>query len=82
MKVKLSRELKEEFASLLEQHPPQQFSTDLRRMLLDYMVAEVEIGFHIKFRSLLLALNDLFDLMDAAAKEIKDKKKKLKKASK
>lgn len=75
MKVKLSREMKKEFASLLEQHPPQQFSTDLRRMLLDYMVAEVEIGFHIEFRRLLWALNDLFDLLDAAAKEMENKKR-------
>lgn len=82
MKVKLSGKLKKEFALLVEQHPPKQFSTNLRRMLLDYMVAEVEIGFHIEFRRLLRALNDLLDLLDAAAKEMEDKKKKLKKASK
>jgi len=82
MKVKLTREMKAAFALLLEQHPPQQFSTDLRRMLLDYMVAEVEIGFHIEFRRLLWAMNDLFDLLDAAAKEMEDNKRKLKKASK
>lgn len=82
MKVKLSREMKEEFAQLLEQHPPQQFSTDLRRMLLDYMGAQVEIGFHIEFRRLLWALNDLLDLLDIAANGMEDKKKKLKKASK
>ena len=71
MKVKLSVELKENVASFLEHHPPQQFSADLRRLLLDFMASQINIGFHIEFNRLLCSLNDLFDLLDLAETEIK-----------
>jgi len=64
MEAKIPKQLREQFVSFIETHPTQQFSNSLRRMLLDYMAHEVNIGFHIHFDRLLLALYDFFELLD------------------
>lgn len=69
MAKKLSPELKNAFQLFLEHHPPQQFSINFRRLLLDYMEMQVDIGFHVDFRSFLVACYDFFELMDLAEKE-------------
>jgi hypothetical protein len=70
MKVKLSKGLQEEFISFLENHPPQQFSSRLRSMIFEYMRYELKAGTTpLDFDDFLWSLNDLFDLLDKAAKE-------------
>ena len=75
MQKKLSKKLKEEFALLLENHPPRQLSSALRDMLLVYMAATINTGFPLQMRQLLRAFNALFDLLDAAADELQQEKK-------
>ena len=62
----LPKELREEFIAFIENHPPQEFSKSLRRMLMEYMERKVQTGFHIRFDRLLATLYDLFELLDKA----------------
>jgi len=68
---RLRKKLKTKFRNFLGHHPPAEFSANLRRLLLDFMASQVNIGFHIDFNRLLCSLNDLFDLLDLAETEIK-----------
>jgi hypothetical protein len=69
MQPKLSKNLKEQFACFLENHPPQLFSIFLRNMLLEYIREHVKTGFHLHFDRFLWSMEDLFELLDNAAKE-------------
>lgn len=66
MKDKLPKDLREQFLSFIHIHPPRKFSNAMRRMLLDYLAREVNIGLHIEFDEFLYDLYDFFELMDAA----------------
>jgi hypothetical protein len=68
---RLRKKLKTKFRNFLGNHPPAEFSANLRRLLLDFMASQVNIGFHIEFNRLLCSLNDLFDLLELAETEIK-----------
>lgn len=69
-KNKLSKKLKKEFRFFLENHPPQQFSSRLRAVFLDYLRHEARSGTSPLFlHDFLWSINDLFDLLDIAAKE-------------
>ncbi len=70
MKVILSKKLKEEFAVLLENHPPRQLSTYLRSLLLEYIALEIDTGLPIHIKQLLRAFNALAELLDNAADEL------------
>lgn len=72
MEKKLPKELRERLISFIEAHPTKEFSNSLRRVLLDYMSHEVNFGFHIHFDQFLLALYDLFELLDTI-EEFRDK---------
>ena len=72
METKIPKQLREQFISFIETHTPQQFSNSLRRVLFSYMAREVNIGFHIHFDQFLIALNDLFDLLNTI-EEYRDK---------
>lgn len=69
MAKKLSPELKKTFMLFLEHHPPRQFSISFRRLLLDYIEMQADIGFPTDFRPFLVACYDFFELMDLAEKE-------------
>ena len=64
MEDNLPKPLREQLVSFIETHHTRQFSNSLRRMLLDYMARQLNVGFHIHFDELLLALYDLFELLD------------------
>lgn len=65
---KLSKPLRRQFLSFLDNHPPQVFGSSLRRLLLDYMASETDLP--IDFNRFLWSLNDLFDLLDTAVEEL------------
>ncbi|MBI1344319.1 MAG: hypothetical protein GC171_15460 [Terrimonas sp.] len=64
METKIPKQLRQQFISFIETHAPQQFSNSLRRVLFSFMVHEVNKGFHVHFDRFLIALNDLFDLLN------------------
>jgi hypothetical protein len=66
MKDKLPKKLRKQFLTFIQAHPPRKFSNAMRRMLLDYLAREVNIGLHIEFDEFLFGLYDFFELMDAA----------------
>jgi len=70
MKVRSSKKLKKEFASFIENHPPAEFSSRLRYVFLDWLRYEEKAGTAPLFLyDFLWSMNDLFDLLDEAAKE-------------
>jgi hypothetical protein len=70
--ARLTKSLKKEFRNFLEYHPPAQFNSDLRRMVLDYVRYELRAGIiPLYLDDFLWRLNDLFDLLDIAAKEFR-----------
>jgi hypothetical protein len=83
MALKLSRELKEQLALFIEQHPPREFSSSLRNLVLDYISHKVNVGFPLGFGKFVWSLSDLFDLLETAAEtmaneeanEVNEKKK-------
>lgn len=75
MDAKLSKGLGDQFARFLEDHPPQQFSIFLRKMLLEYIRKQSKTGFHVNFSVFLWSMEDLFDLLDQASLDIKTCKK-------
>ncbi len=66
---KLSPILKHQLRQFCENHYPDRVSRNLRRMLLDYLDNELQIGIPNYLEELLFQLNDLFDLLDVAAEE-------------
>lgn len=83
MKKKHSNELSGQFFAFIEAHPPRKFSNSLRRMLLDYLAHEVNVGLHTHFDMFLYDLYDLFELMDKAeGYQRKKEGKKVKPSSK
>jgi hypothetical protein len=66
---KLSSALQEETLRFFETHPPAVVSKNLRRILIDYLYRELEIGVPIHLPASLWQLYDLFELLDAAEKE-------------
>jgi hypothetical protein len=67
---KLTQKLKTDFLNFLETHPPDRFSNNLRSMVLDYLRYELQAGtMPLYLDDFLWSLNDLFDLLDTAAKE-------------
>lgn len=69
-KIKQPRVVQTAFLSFLENHPPAQFSSNLRRMLLDHIRHELKEGvIPVYLDEFLRGLNDLIDLLDMAAKE-------------
>ena len=67
------KDLSEKFREFITQHPPSLFSRRLRHLLLDYMIHQQKIGFPLDFGTCLWELSDLFDLLDCAADEWKNK---------
>jgi len=72
MDVNLSKNLKERLSLFFENHPPEQFSKSLRKMLLEYIRKQSKVGFYVDFSDFISALEDLFDLLDLAAEEIEE----------
>ncbi|MBL7743304.1 MAG: hypothetical protein JNN00_07465 [Chitinophagaceae bacterium] len=72
--IKLSKELREQLLTFLENYPPQQFSSFLRNVLLDYIRTNIDIGLNIEFGRFLCAMEALFDLLDSAAQQQQKKK--------
>ncbi len=70
MQKELSEALIEKFALLLDHHAPQQLSSGLRDILLEYLAVNIPNGFPIHTQELLWAINSLFDLLDSAAEEL------------
>jgi hypothetical protein len=68
-KKKLSPTLKYQLRRFCETHYPGRVSSNLRRMLLDYLDNELQVGIPCYLEELLFQLNDLFDLLDTAAQE-------------
>lgn len=66
---KLSPTLKHQVRQFCETHYPGRVSSNLRRMLLDYLDNELRIGIPVYLDELLWQLNDLFDLLDLAQQE-------------
>jgi hypothetical protein len=69
MKNKHSQQLGKAFLEFIEIHPPGAFSASLRRMLLDYLAAEITLGLPLDFGAFLHSLYDLFELLDQAQHE-------------
>ena len=69
MRVKPSKALQELFTNFLENYPPWQFSATLRSILLEYIRVNLEMGLPVDFDRFLLAIEDLFQLLDAAEEE-------------
>ncbi len=67
-KHKLPKPLKKELIAFFENHPPAQFGTCLRSMLLDYLRHEIEIGAPTYMHRFLWSVNDFLDLLDTAQK--------------
>jgi hypothetical protein len=84
---KLPKPLRREFLRFLQDHPPQAFSSFLRRLLLNYMEREIDTGLPLYFDRFLWSISDLFDLLDTAVIQQQEapgknrKKKKQKKLS-
>lgn len=70
--IKLNKSLKEAFINFLEGHPPDRLSGNLTRLLLEFMAYEKDIESPY-LQDLAFDLQGLFDLLDAAKKEIKMK---------
>ncbi|NCT76503.1 MAG: hypothetical protein GXC78_18350 [Chitinophagaceae bacterium] len=68
MNKKQRKLLRRQFFDFIETHPPGEFNPALRRMLLDYMAREINVGFYTDFDMLLFGLSDLFELLDSAQK--------------
>jgi hypothetical protein len=70
-KMKPARAIQNGFLIFLENHPPAQFSSNLRRMVLDYVQYELKEGaIPLYLDELLYGLNEFFDLLDTAAKDL------------
>ncbi len=68
---KLSPTLKHQLRRFCETHYPDRVSRNLRRMLLDYLDNELQVGIPVYLEELIWQLNDLFELLDTAAEETK-----------
>ncbi|MEP6676557.1 MAG: hypothetical protein ABJA78_15455 [Ferruginibacter sp.] len=68
-KTQLSETLADELVNFIETHPPEDFSRNLRRIVLDYIRQQVDIGMPIYMKTFLHAVYDLFELLDVAAAE-------------
>ena len=72
-KIKQLRAVQAAFLSFLENHPPAQFSSNLRRMVMDHLRQELKEGVvPLHLEEFLRGLNDLLDLLDMAAKDFPD----------
>jgi hypothetical protein len=74
MKKKLSKELKLRLIDLLENHPPEQLSQDLRNIYFEYLYHANVQGISIYFRRRLLSIQDLCNWLDSTAYEIQQLK--------
>lgn len=69
---KLSSELVAELIQYFSTHNAAKLSRNLRCMLLDYLAYELRVGVPLYTDELLWQLNDLFELLDVAAKETQE----------
>lgn len=69
MESKHSQQLQEGFLAFIDNYPPDQFLTFLRRMLLDYLAAKTKTGLPADFSEFLHGLYDLFELLELAGRE-------------
>jgi hypothetical protein len=69
MEIKLSKNMREQFALFIQQHPPLPLSISLRNMLLAYIRDHAETGLPVDIENFLWSMEDLFRLLDAAAQE-------------
>ncbi|MHB1920988.1 MAG: hypothetical protein ACYCOO_02010 [Chitinophagaceae bacterium] len=68
---KLSPALEEKISQFLEYHPPQRISRNLRRILLDYLHQELQVGVPDDIENMLGDLYALFEVLDEAEEETK-----------
>ncbi len=70
-KKKLTPELKHALRQFFETHDAERVNSNLRRMLLSSLENELHVGVPFYFDEWLWQVNDLFELLDTAAKETK-----------
>jgi hypothetical protein len=66
---KFSPELSEAFIRYFETHNAAKLYANLRRMLLDYLSAELRVGVPLFLDEFLWQLGDLFELLDTVSGE-------------
>lgn len=67
----LPERLMAEFADFVEYHPARDFSTSLRKMLLEFLMRERAVE-SVYLKDLLYHIDGLFDLLDAIDREVTD----------
>lgn len=75
-RARLSKELEEQLQDLLENHPPDEISQDLRNIYFDHLFHSTSAGISIYFRRRLLAVQELCDWLDLAAQVQKQQNSK------
>jgi hypothetical protein len=71
-KKKLTPGLKLALRQFFETHDAERVNRNLRRMLLSSLENELRVGVPLYFDEWLWQVNDLFELLDIAAKETKN----------
>jgi hypothetical protein len=69
----MSKHLNDKFKEFISNHYPEQVSRHLRCILLDYIGHQIKTGLPLDFNVYIWELYDLFDLLDLAADEMKNR---------
>ena len=66
----ISPRLASELGTMFYYHPPKMLSRNLRKMFMDYVIRELEVGASDYCEELILGLNWLFNFLDVAEEEM------------
>lgn len=66
----ISPRLASELGTMFYYHPPKTLSRNLRKMFMDYVITELEVGASDYCEELILGLNWLFNFLDVAEEEM------------